>query len=112
MAATNSPLWAKTGRNAAMTLRHAALVLSLTSAFLAVGQPARAGTNDILIGLDEKITYDANGSSAGPGGKDAVLVVDISNPAKPKIRASLPPRPIPVMPSVVAISTTAKVTSV
>jgi DNA-binding beta-propeller fold protein YncE len=73
-----------------MTLRHAALVLSLTSAFLAVGQPARAGTNDILIGLDEKITYDANGSSAGPGGKDAVLVVDISNPAKPKIRASLP----------------------
>ncbi len=51
---------------------------------------AQAGTNDILIGLDEKITYDANGSVNGPPGKDAVLVLDVANPAKPKIRASLP----------------------
>ena len=26
----------------------------------------------------------------GPPGKDAVLVMDVSNPAKPRIRASLP----------------------
>jgi DNA-binding beta-propeller fold protein YncE len=51
---------------------------------------AQAGTSDILIGLDEKITYDANGQVNGPPGKDAVLVLDVSNPAKPKIRASLP----------------------
>jgi DNA-binding beta-propeller fold protein YncE len=73
-----------------MSLRHAALALSVISAWLAGGHLAQAGANDILIGLDEKITYDANGSSTGPGGKDAVLVMDISNPAKPKIRASLP----------------------
>jgi DNA-binding beta-propeller fold protein YncE len=53
-------------------------------------QGAQAGTNDILIGLDQKITYDANGQVNGPPGKDAVLVMDVSNPAKPRIRASLP----------------------
>jgi hypothetical protein len=57
---------------------------------LLAGQGASAGTNDILIGLDQKITYDANGQVNGPPGKDAVLVMDVSNPAKPKIRASLP----------------------
>jgi DNA-binding beta-propeller fold protein YncE len=51
---------------------------------------ACAATTDILIGLDEKITYDANGQVNGPPGKDAVLVLDVANPAKPKIRASLP----------------------
>lgn len=51
---------------------------------------AQAGTSDILIGLDEKITYGANGQANGPPGKDAVLVLDVANPAKPKIRASLP----------------------
>jgi DNA-binding beta-propeller fold protein YncE len=49
-----------------------------------------AGTNDFLIGLDQKIVYGPDGQANGPPGKDAVLVVDISNPAKPKIRASLP----------------------
>ena len=51
---------------------------------------AQAGTSDILIGLDEKITYNANGMVNGPPGKDAVLVLDVTNPAKPHIRASLP----------------------
>jgi DNA-binding beta-propeller fold protein YncE len=51
---------------------------------------ALANTHDILIGLDAKITYDANGQVNGPPGKDAVLVMDVSNPAKPRIRASLP----------------------
>jgi DNA-binding beta-propeller fold protein YncE len=57
---------------------------------LLAGQGAYGGTNDILIGLDQKITYDDNGQVNGPPGKDAVLVTDVSNPAKPKIRASLP----------------------
>lgn len=52
--------------------------------------PAIASPNDILVGLDEKITYDANGQVNGPPGKDAVLVMDVSNPAKPRIRATLP----------------------
>jgi DNA-binding beta-propeller fold protein YncE len=52
--------------------------------------PAFASTHDILIGLDEKVTYDANGQVNGAPGKDAVLIMDVSNPAKPHIRASLP----------------------
>ena len=57
---------------------------------LSAGQAALAGTNDILIGLDEKIAYGPDGLVNGPPGKEAVLVMDVSNPAKPRIRASLP----------------------
>ena len=52
--------------------------------------PALASIHDILIGLDAKVIYDANGPVNGAPGNDAVLIMDISNPAKPKIRASLP----------------------
>src|SRR6516164_11592877 len=51
---------------------------------------AQAGTNDILIGIDNKITFGPDGQINGAPGTDAVLVVDISDPAKPRIRASLP----------------------
>jgi len=72
-----------------MTQRRALAGISLAGILL-LPCLAQAGTSDILIGLDEKITYDANGQVNGPPGKDAVLVMDVSNPAKPKIRASLP----------------------
>jgi DNA-binding beta-propeller fold protein YncE len=70
-----------------MTMR-AALLMSC--ALLVTATPALAGIHDILIGLDEKVAYDANGSVNAAPGNDAVLIVDVSNPAKPKIRASLP----------------------
>src|ERR1700722_5646903 len=70
-----------------MTPHRTAVVACLA---LLAGHGANAGTNDILIGLDQKITYDANGQVNGAPGKDAVLVMDVSNPAKPRIRASLP----------------------
>jgi hypothetical protein len=70
-------------------IQHRLAGVSLAGLMLLSGL-ARAGTNDILVGLDEKITYDASGSVNGPPGKDAVLVVDVSNAAKPRIRASLP----------------------
>jgi DNA-binding beta-propeller fold protein YncE len=70
-----------------MNLRKIAL---LTSCGLLIATQARASIHDILIGLDEKITYDANGQVNGAPGKDAVLIMDVSNPAKPRIRASLP----------------------
>src|ERR1700748_1638504 len=54
------------------------------------GGVARAGTNDILIGIDNKVTYGPEGQINGAPGNDAVLVMDISNPPKPSIRASLP----------------------
>jgi DNA-binding beta-propeller fold protein YncE len=69
-----------------MTMR----VALLMSCGILTATPALASINDILIGLDKKITYDANGQVNGPPGKDAVLIMDVSNPAKPKIRASLP----------------------
>ena len=69
-----------------MTMRTALLM----SCGLLAAIPAQASMHDILIGLDEKITYDGNGQSNGPPGKDAVLILDISKPDKPKIRASLP----------------------
>ena len=62
----------------------------LMSCGLLATTPAFASLHDILIGLDEKITYDANGQVNGAPGKDAVVVMDVSNPAKPHIRASLP----------------------
>jgi DNA-binding beta-propeller fold protein YncE len=62
----------------------------LVSCGLLTAMPALAGTHDILIGLDEKVTYDANGQVNGAPGNDAVLIMDASNPAKPHIRASLP----------------------
>jgi DNA-binding beta-propeller fold protein YncE len=61
----------------------------MSCGFLAA-TPALASTHDILIGLDEKVTYDANGQVNGAPGKDAVLIMDVSNPARPHIRASLP----------------------
>jgi DNA-binding beta-propeller fold protein YncE len=70
-----------------MMLRSARLAACLT---LLAFHTAYAGTNDILIGLDAKITYGPDGQVNGPPGKDVVLVMDVSNPAKPKIRASLP----------------------
>jgi DNA-binding beta-propeller fold protein YncE len=62
----------------------------LMSCGLLTATPALASIHDILIGLDSKVTYGANGQVNGAPGNDAVLIVDVSNPAKPRIRASLP----------------------
>jgi len=67
-----------------------AWTISLVTVLLAGFAPAQAGTDDVLIGLDQKITFGPDGTVQGPPGKDAVLVMDISSPAKPRIRASLP----------------------
>jgi len=72
-----------------MTLRSTLFALCLTPACLVFSGLAQAGTNDILIGLDNKVIYGPEGQMNGPPGKDAVLVMDVSNPANPKIRASL-----------------------
>jgi DNA-binding beta-propeller fold protein YncE len=69
-----------------MNMRAALLV----SCGLLAATPALASIHDILIGLDQKVAYDANGQQNAAPGNDSVLIMDISNPAKPKIRASLP----------------------
>jgi DNA-binding beta-propeller fold protein YncE len=69
-----------------MTMRTA---LGLTAILLSA-TPALASTGDILIGLDQKVTYGANGPVNGPPGKDAVAVLNVANPSKPHIRGTLP----------------------
>jgi DNA-binding beta-propeller fold protein YncE len=62
----------------------------MMSCGLLVATPAFASIHDILIGLDQKVAYGPDGQANAPPGNDAVVVVDVSNPAKPHIRASLP----------------------
>src|ERR1700761_4185912 len=75
------------GEKRVMIVRSALYAICLAGL---VGGVAQAGTNDLLIGIDNKITYGPEGQINGAPGNDAVLVVDISDPAKPRIRASLP----------------------
>ena len=73
-----------------MTSTRIWLALGIAGAALACGTHAQAATTDILIGLDSKVAYDAGGQKFVQPGADAVLVMDVSNPAHPRIRASLP----------------------
>jgi len=66
------------------------LAIAVAGAGLACGHHAQASVTDILIGIDSKVAYDAGGQKFVPPGEDAVLVMDVSNPARPRIRASLP----------------------
>ena len=72
-----------------MTPRRICLPLALAVTALASGQQARASATDILIGLDSKVAYDQNGQKFVQPGDDAVLVMDVADPAHPRIRASL-----------------------
>lgn len=62
------------------------LVLAATFAMVA---PALAGPNDILIGIDSKVAYTDKGQTNVQPGTDKLLVLDVSNPGLPKIRATL-----------------------
>lgn len=66
-------------------------VLSLSLAAL-LGPAAPAARADLmLIGIDEKVTFDAEGKPAfTPPGKDAIVVVDIINRETPRIVATVP----------------------
>ena len=77
-------------------LHPVALVLALLPALLlesAAGPPARAEARPparILVGLDGKAFFEPAGFRDGEGGRDAVLVVDVSEPARPRIVHALP----------------------
>ena len=71
-------------------LKPALFAMCLASSLPLTSGAGRAGPNDILIGLDQKITYGPEGSVNGAPGKDEVLVMDVSSPGKPRIRARLP----------------------
>ena len=44
----------------------------------------------LLVGLDGKLFFEAAGPRNGPPGTDAVAVVDLSDPAQPRLAGSLP----------------------
>ena len=60
------------------------------SAMLLVG--SGAGAQMLITGNDEKVSFDANTGKTimHPAGKDTVSIIDIADPAKPKIVANLP----------------------
>ncbi len=72
-----------------MTSKRIGLAVGIAGAFLALGHTAQAAATDVLIGLDSKIVYGPEGQKFVQPGADAVLVMDISDPAHPRIRASL-----------------------
>ena len=52
---------------------------------------AHASPHDVIIGIDEKAVWGAEGVPVNGGpGRDAVLVMDVTDPLHPKVRASLP----------------------
>jgi DNA-binding beta-propeller fold protein YncE len=70
--------------------KRALLAPGFTLVLLIASGVANAGPNDILIGLDQKVTYGPDGPVNGAPGKDEVLIMDVTAPAKPVIRARLP----------------------
>ncbi len=62
--------------------------LLLACAALATS-PALAATTDVLIGLDSKIGYTDQGQVNVEPGTDKVVILDVSTPGAPRIRASL-----------------------
>ena len=76
---TSSLEMSKDGEKHIMIVRSALCAMCLAG--LVVGGVAQAGTNDILIGIDNKITYGPEGQINGAPGNDAVLVV--TSPTRP-----------------------------
>jgi DNA-binding beta-propeller fold protein YncE len=61
----------------------------LAALFICIAGPALASQDQILIGLDNTMTFGAAGKGYRAPGPDAVLVLDARNPARPKIAGSL-----------------------
>ena len=68
----------------------AGALAAVASAMLLAG--GGAGAQMLITGNDEKVSFDANTGKTimHPAGKDTVSIIDIADPAKPKIVANLP----------------------
>jgi len=62
--------------------RRSIRALCVARRFVAGASPGYAGPNDISDGLDEKVSSARMGWSMAPG-KDELLVMDVTKPAKP-----------------------------
>src|SRR5882757_655744 len=67
-----------------MHIRCGLLLLALTT------WPALAGTQHILIGMDETSTFGDKGQLLTAPGNDTLVVLDASNPAHPTLGAPIP----------------------
>ena len=68
-------------------------LLALSAAAGALLTPAHAPRAQLLItGNDEKVSFDENTCKTitRPAGRDTVSIIDIADPAKPKIIVNLP----------------------
>ena len=63
---------------------------TLALALALVFAPLAAHAQLMIIGIDDKITFDKGKQIRRPPGKDSVAIVDISSPEAPKIVANLP----------------------
>jgi len=63
---------------------------TLALALILVFAPLAAHAQLLIIGLDDKITFDKGKQVRRPPGKDSVAIVDISSPEAPKLVANLP----------------------
>ncbi len=60
------------------------------AAMLAGNALAAQAAPFMIVGDDEKLTFDNGKAVVSPAGKDNVLIVDVANPLSPKIVANLP----------------------
>jgi DNA-binding beta-propeller fold protein YncE len=67
-----------------MRIRFGLLLFALTTL------PAHAGTQHILIGMDETSTFGDSGQTFTAPGNDTLVVLDASNPARPTLGAPIP----------------------
>src|SRR5437763_10793681 len=75
------------------TMRIFMRLLGLAPAVGALLMPLHAARAQVLItGNDEKVSFDENTGKmiTHPAGKDTVSIIDIADPAKPKIVLNLP----------------------
>src|SRR3990170_3371587 len=72
-------------------MRHTGIRLTLVLLMLSLVLPCAAMAQLMIIGNDEKVTFDdAGGVIFSAPGKDTVSIVDISNREAPRIIANLP----------------------
>jgi DNA-binding beta-propeller fold protein YncE len=72
-------------------MRYQLMTLGLATAIgVVLGVTAARAAPFMIVGDDEKVTFDNGKSVVSPAGKDAVLIVDVADPLNPKIVANLP----------------------
>ena len=64
--------------------------ITLAALLLPVAAAAQAPPAQLLMGLDNKLFFEAAGPRNGPPGTDAVAVISLADPAHPRITATLP----------------------